>query len=198
MNRAQEAIEADEAFEQIGGLLEEADEIMTEGMTEAEAAMRPLNKVASHVRSPELAMRQRKAALGKKYAAATRKQMRKSLRKTFEAKAKAIYPSWKLPTHGRTAMAKWEAALTKRARKAKRDQRKLRREFLEKRLRESVSARNPEEQQEAIETILKRDKMRQNHLIIHRRLKRARPQLKCVIGEDRQRISGQEDFRNDL
>ena len=89
-------------------------------------------------------------------------------------------------------MATWEAALTKRARKAKQDQRKLRRECLEKRLRESVSTRNPEEQQEAIEKILKRDKMRQNHQIIQRRLKRVRTQLKCVIGEDIQRISGQD------
>ena len=71
-------------------------------------------------------------------------------------------------------MAKWEAALTKWARKAKQDQRKLQREFLEKRLRESVSARNPEVQQEAIEMILKKDKMRQNHRIIQRRLKRVR------------------------
>ena len=46
-----------------------------------------------------------------------------------------------------------------------------------------------EEQREAIETILKRDKMRQNHRIIQWQLKRARTQLKCVIGDDRQRIS---------
>ena len=32
--------------------------------------------------------------------------------------------------------------------------------------------------------------MWQNHRIIQRRLKRAQTQLKCVIGEDRQRISG--------
>ena len=118
--------------------------------------------------------------------------MRASLRSTFEAEAKAIDPSWKLPAHGRAAMAKWEAALTKRARKATRDQRKLQREFLEKKLRESISARDPEEQQEAIETVLKKDKMRQNHRIIQRRLKRARTQLKCVIGDDGQRISGRD------
>ena len=58
INRAQEAIETDEAFEQIGRLLEEADVIMNEGMTEAEAAMRPSNKAASLIWSPELAMRQ--------------------------------------------------------------------------------------------------------------------------------------------
>ena len=106
-----------------------------------------------------IAMRQRKAALGKKYAVAMRKPMRESLWSTFEVGAKAIDPSWELPAHMRAAMAKWEAALTKRARKAKQDQRKLRREFLEKQLRESVSARDPEEQQAAIETILKRDKI---------------------------------------
>ena len=49
-------------------------------------------------------------------------------------------------------MAKWVAALAKQARKAKRNQRKLRKEFLEQRLRELVSAMEPEEQQEAIET----------------------------------------------
>ena len=32
--------------------------------------------------------------------------------------------------------------------------------------------------------------MRQNHRIIQRRLKRARMQLKCVIGDDGQRILG--------
>ena len=54
MNRLQEAIKADEEIEQIGGLHEEADKIMTEGMTEAEAAMRPSNKAALHVWSLEL------------------------------------------------------------------------------------------------------------------------------------------------
>ena len=99
MTQAPEAIRAGEAFEQIGRLLEEANVIMTEGMTEAEAAMRRSNKAASHIWSPELAMRQRKTALGKKYAVAMRKQMRESLWSTFEAEAKAIDPSWKLPTH---------------------------------------------------------------------------------------------------
>ena len=70
------------------------------------------------------------------------------------------------------------------------DQRKLRREFLEKKLRESASVMAPEGLQEAVETILKRDKMRQNHKIIQRRLKRLRTQLKCVIGDDGQRTSG--------
>ena len=49
---------------------------------------------------------------------------------------------------------------------------------------------DPEEQREAIATIIKRDKMRQNHKIILRRLKKTRTQLKCVNGDDRQRISG--------
>ena len=52
MNRVQLAIKEDEDIEQIGGLLEEADIIMTKGMTEAEAAMRPSNKAASHIWSP--------------------------------------------------------------------------------------------------------------------------------------------------
>ena len=47
-----------------------------------------------------------------------------------------------------------------------------------------------EEQREAIEMILQQDKMRQNHRIIQRRLKRARMQLKCEIGDDGQRILG--------
>ena len=87
-------------------------------------------------------------------------------------------------------MAKWVAALANQARKARRNQQKLRKEFLEQRLRDSVSGMEPDEQQEAIETIIKRDKMRQIHRIIQRRSKRARTQLKCVIGEDGQRISG--------
>ena len=53
-----------------------------------------------------------------------------------------------------------------------------------------VSAMATEEQREAIETILQRHKMRQNHRIIQKRLKRARTQLKFVIGDDRQKISG--------
>ena len=131
-----------------------------------------------------------KAALGKKYEIAMRKPMRGALQSTFKAEAKAIDPSWELPVVAEAVMAKWAATLKKRARKATRDQQKLQWEFLEKKLRESVSAIDLEEQREALETIMKRDKMRQNHRIIQRLLKRAQTQLKCVIGEDRQRISG--------
>ena len=53
-----------------------------------------------------------------------------------------------------------------------------------------MSAMVPEEQQEVIAMILQRDNMRQNHQIIQRLLKRARTQLKCVIGDEKQRISG--------
>ena len=135
MTQAQAAIKADEAIEKIGGLLDEADRIMTKGIPDAEAAVRPPHKAASHIWSPELAKRQRKAALGKKYAIAMRKPMTRTLRSTFEAEAKAIDPSWELPVLERAVMAKRAEALTKQARKAMRDQRKLRMEFLEKKLR---------------------------------------------------------------
>ena len=121
--------------------------------------------MASHIWSPELALRQRKAALGTKYEINMRKPTRAALRSTFEAEAKAIDPIWELPSLKEEVMAKWAEVLTRRARKAKRDQRKLRKEFLEQKLRDSVSAMATEEQREAIETILKRDKMRQNHRI---------------------------------
>ena len=120
------AITAEEDIEIIGGLLDEADDSMTNGMIEAEAAMRPSKKAASHIWSPELAMRQQIAALGKKYATARRKPMPPPLRATFEAEAKAIDPEWVLPDHREIAMAKWVAALAKQARKAKRNQQKLR------------------------------------------------------------------------
>ena len=184
------AIKADEAIERIGGLLDEADEIMTKGMTDVEAAMRPSHKAASHSWSPEQAEIQRNAALGKKYAIAMRKPMTRTLRSTFEAEAKATDPSWELPVLEGAVMTKWAEVLMKRARKATRDQRKLRPEFLKKKLRESVSAMDLEEQREAIEKILQRDKMRKNHEINQRQLKRVQTQLKCVIGEDGQRISG--------
>ena len=163
---------------------------MTEGMKEAEAVMRATNRAASHCRSPELVMRQWNAALGKKSATAMRKQMPPPLRATFEVEAQAIDPEWMLSEHEEIAMAKWVAALAKQARKAKRNQRKLRNEFLEQRLRDSASAMAREEQREAIETILKRDRLQQNHRIIQWQLKQARTQLKCVIGEDRQQILG--------
>ena len=63
-------------------------------------------------------------------------------------------------------MSKREEALTRQARKAKQDQRKLRKKILEQKLRNSVSAMDPEGQQEAIETIIKKDKISQNHWII--------------------------------
>ena len=47
--------------------------------------------------------------------------MRATLRSTFAAEAKAIDPAWELPAHGKAAMAKWTEALTKRARKVKRN-----------------------------------------------------------------------------
>ena len=146
MNRAQTAIKAEEAIERIGELLDEADSIMTKGMTDAETAMRPSNKAASHIWSPELTLRQRKAALGKKYEIAMRKSMRAALRSTFEAEAKSIDSSWELPVLAEAVMMKWAATLKKRARKATRNQRKLRWEFLEKKLRESVSVMDLEEQ----------------------------------------------------
>ena len=52
-----------------------------------------------------------------------------------------------------------------------------------------MSAMATEEQREVIEAILKRDKTRKNYRIIQRQLTRARTQLKCVIGDDGQRIS---------
>ena len=134
MSQAQTAIKADEAIERIGGLLDEADRIMTRGMMDVEMEMRPSKKAASHIWSPELAERQQKVALGKKYAIAMRKPMTRTLRRTFEAEAKAIDPSWELPVLEGAVMVKWTEALTKRARKATRDQRKLRREFLKKKL----------------------------------------------------------------
>ena len=63
-----------------------------------------------------------------------RKPMTRTLRSTFEAEAKAIDPSWDLPVLEGAVMAKWAEALTKQARKAMRDKRKLRREFLKKKL----------------------------------------------------------------
>ena len=57
----------EEAIERIGGLLDEADRVMTKGMREAETAVQPPHRVASHSLSPELAERQRKAALGRIY-----------------------------------------------------------------------------------------------------------------------------------
>ena len=110
--------------------------------------------------------------------------MTRTLRSTFEAEAKAIDPSWELLVLEEAVMAKWAEALTKRVRKTTRDQQKLRREFLKKKVRESVSAMDPEEQREAIKKILQKDKIRQNHRIFQRRLKRTRTQLKCVIGEE--------------
>ena len=121
MNRAQTAIKAEEAIERIGELLDEADSIMTKGMTDAETAMRPSNKAASHIWSPELTLRQRKAALGKKYEIAMRKPTRVALRSTFEAEAKAIDPTWELPLLEGEVMAKWAEVLTRQARKSKQD-----------------------------------------------------------------------------
>ena len=106
MTQAQTAIKADKTIEQIGGILDEADGIMTKEMTDAEAAVQPPHKVASHSWSPELAKRQRKAALGKKYAIVMRKPMTRTLRSTFEAQAKAIDPSWELPVLERVVMVK--------------------------------------------------------------------------------------------
>ena len=70
----------------------------------------------------------------------------KALLSTFEAEAKAVDPTWELPLLEGEVMAKWAEALTRRARKAKRDQRKLRKELLEQKLRDSVSAMATEEQ----------------------------------------------------
>ena len=80
-----------------------------------------------------------------------RKPMTRTLRRTFEAEAKAIDTSWELPVLEGAVMAIWAEALTKRARKATQDQRKLRREFLKKKLRESASAMALEDQREATE-----------------------------------------------
>ena len=151
MTQAQTAIKADEAIERIGGLLDEGDGDMTKGMMDAESAVQPPHNAASHSWSPELAERQRKAALGRKYAIAMRKPMTRTLRSTFEAEAKAIDTSWELPVLEGAVMAIWAEALTKRARKATQDQRKLRREFLKKKLRESASAMALEDQREATE-----------------------------------------------
>ena len=115
-------------------------------MMEAETAVRPSQKTASHFWSPEQAMRQQKAALGKKYETAMRKPMREAFQSTFEADAKAIDPSWELPVLEGAVMAKWAEALTKQERKDKQDQQKLRRGFLKKQLRESVSTMAPEGQ----------------------------------------------------
>ena len=108
-----QAQETDEAIERIGGLLDEADRVMTKGMMEVETAVRPPHRAASHSWSPELAKRQRKAALGRKYEVAMRKPMRRALRSTFEAEAKAIDPSWELPVLEGGVMSKWAEALTK-------------------------------------------------------------------------------------
>ena len=146
MTQAQEAIKADEAIKRIGGLLDEVDRVMPKGMMEAETAVQPPHRAASHSWSQELAKRQRKAALGRKYEVAMQKPMRRALQITFEVEAKAIDPTWELPVLEGEVMSKWAEALTKRARKAKRDQGKLRQEFLEKKLRDSESAMATEEQ----------------------------------------------------
>ena len=70
--QAQMAIKADKTIKIIGGLLDEADGVLTKGMMDAESAVLPPHKAASHSWSPELAERQRKAALGRKYAVAKR------------------------------------------------------------------------------------------------------------------------------
>ena len=88
-------------------------------------------------------MRQRKAALGRKYEIAMRKLMIEALRSTVEAEARAIDPTWELPLIKGEVLKNWAEALTKQARKAKRNQQKLRKVFLEKRLRESVSEMAP-------------------------------------------------------
>ena len=119
-------------------------------------------------------MRQRKAALGRKYEITMRKLMREALRSTFKAEARAIDPTWELPLMEGEVLKNWAETMTKQAKKAKRKHRKQRKEFLEQRLRQSVSAMAPVEQQEAIEMILGQDKKKQNHQIIQRRLKRAR------------------------
>ena len=105
-------------------------------------------------------------------------------------KPRQFDPSWELPVLEGAVMAKYAKALMKRGRKAKQDQPKLQWDILEKKLRESVSAMAPERATRGDYMIIKRDKMRQNHKIIQRRLKRARTQLKCAIGDDGQRIPG--------
>ena len=143
MTQAQEAIKAYEVIDRIGGLLDEADRVMTNRMMEAESAVRPLQKASSYSWRPKLAMRQRKAALGRKYEIAMRKLMIEALRSTVEAEARAIDPTWELPLIKGEVLKNWAEALTKQARKAKRNQQKLRKVFLEKRLRESVSEMAP-------------------------------------------------------
>ena len=59
-----------------------------------------------------------------------RKPMRAALRSTFEAEAKAIYPTWELPLMDGEVLKNWAEAPTKRARKAKCDQQKLQKSFL--------------------------------------------------------------------
>ena len=54
-----------------------------------------------------------------------------------------IDPTWELPLIKGEVLKNWAEALTKQARKAKRNQQKLRKVFLEKRLRESVSEMAP-------------------------------------------------------
>ena len=76
MTKAQEAIKTDEAIERIGRLLDDTDREITGGTMEAETVVRPSRKASSHCWSPELAMSQRKAALGRKYDIAMRKPMR--------------------------------------------------------------------------------------------------------------------------
>ena len=57
-------------------------------------------------------------------------------------------------TDGCRGIEELAGALTKQTRKAKRNQQKLQKEFLEQRVRESVSAMAPEEQRKTIETIV--------------------------------------------
>ena len=93
MAHAQEAIKVGKAISRIGGLLDEAARVTTNGMMDEESAVRPSKKAASHIWSPELATSQQKAALERKYEIAMRKPMRAALRSTFEAEAKAIDPT---------------------------------------------------------------------------------------------------------
>ena len=93
MTKAQEVIKTDEPIERISELLDDTDRVITDGMMEAETAVRPSQKASSHCWSPELAMSQRTAAMGRKYEIATRKPMREALQSTFEAEARVIDPT---------------------------------------------------------------------------------------------------------
>ena len=186
LQAAQDALTQKSPDEELQSKMERADSIMTNCMLEAQQAVLPSQRARSHPWSPALIQAQRKKGLTANLLSILShgRQITPRIERRFRRNATAIDPTWEIPQLSPHSIRNMAHDTNKYAKKQLHLAAELRNKHLEERRMKMAEAATSAGREEALKTIIKKERTKMKHRAIQNRLRTRNAPLTFVVDTD--------------